>query len=408
LDRESSSEGETLRGEAGARVILGRVRHRDAGDGGSGGETVFEIDPTELSGVFAAPRWLRDLGLLAWLLVGVIIVLVASVWTLGITATIVDPVLLGGILAIVTSPIVSRLKRHRVPRGLGAVVVLLSLLVIALLVVGLVVGGLVTHSGEITSVVNTAVDKVTKWFHDAGAGDTGSTESGIQKAIPTIGRTLINGVAAGITGIASIAFFLSFAMLSMFFLLKDGPTMRRWIDRHLGLPLPVAQVVTSNVIHSLRGYFVGVTIVAAFNGIVVALGALVLGVPLPGSIGVVSFVTAYVPYIGAIVAGFYAVLLALGAKGTTTALIMLVVVIAANGILQNIFQPIAFGAALDLHPLAVLVVTIGAGCLLGMVGLVLAAPLTSAAVHISRELGRARAQLADQAEPLTPPSAAPA
>jgi predicted PurR-regulated permease PerM len=389
-------------------MILGRVRHRDVGDGGNGSETVFEIDPTQLSGVFAAPRWLRDLGLLAWLLVGVIAVLVAFVWTLGITSTIVDPVLLGGILAIVTSPIVGRLKHHRVPRGLGAAAVLLALLVIALLVVGLVVGGLVTHSGDISTVVNTAVDKITTWFHDAGAGDTSSVQSHVQTAVPAIGRTLINGLAAGITGIASIAFFLSFAMLSTFFLLKDGPTMRRWIDRHLGLPLPVARTITSNVIHSLRGYFVGVTIVAAFNGIVVALGALILGVPLAGSIGVVSFVTAYVPYIGAIVAGFYAVLLALGAKGTTTALIMLVIVIAANGILQNIFQPIAFGAALDLHPLAVLVVTIGAGCLLGMVGLVLAAPLTSAAVHISRDLNRARAQLEDQAEPLTPPNTAPA
>ena len=55
---------------------------------------------------------------------------------------------------------------------------------------------------------------------------------------------------------------------------------------------------------------------------------------------------------------------------------MLVVVILANGLLQNIFQPIAFGATLKLNPLAVLIVTIGAGCLFGMIGMVLAAPLT--------------------------------
>ena len=128
--------------------------------------------------------------------------------------------------------------------------------------------------------------------------------------------------------------------------------------------------------------------------------------PLAGSIGVVAFVTAYVPYIGAIVAGFFAVLLALGSNGVTTALIMLVIVIAANGFLQNVFQPFAFGAALNLHPLAVLIVTIAAGCLLGMVGLVLAAPLTSAAVHISQQLRRARAP-AEEEPPLSASSAAP-
>ena len=69
---------------------------------------------------------------------------------------------------------------------------------------------------------------------------------------------------------------------------------------------------------------------------------------------------------------------------------MLVIVILANGPLQHIVQPIAFGATLDLNPLAVLVLTIGGGCLFGMVGMILAAPLASAAVHVSRDLARAR------------------
>ena len=84
-------------------------------------------------------------------------------------------------------------------------------------------------------------------------------------------------------------------------------------------------------------------------------------------------------------------MIALGTEGSTTALIMLVIVILANGMLQQIVQPIAFGATLDINPLAVLIVTIAAGSLFGMVGLILAAPLTSAAVHVSRKLALARA-----------------
>ena len=55
-------------------------------------------------------------------------------------------------------------------------------------------------------------------------------------------------------------------------------------------------------------------------------------------------------------------------------------------------QPIAFGAALGIHPLAVLIVTISGGALFGTIGLVLAAPLTSAAVHVSADIARARAR----------------
>ena len=111
--------------------------------------------------------------------------------------------------------------------------------------------------------------------------------------------------------------------------------MRRWVDRHLGLPMPVAQTVTGGVIKSLRGYFRGVTIVAVFNGFVVTIGALILGVPLAGTIGVVTAVTAYIPYIGAFVSGAFAVIIALGANGPTTAAIMLVIVILANGLLAE-------------------------------------------------------------------------
>jgi predicted PurR-regulated permease PerM len=165
---------------------------------------------------------------------------------------------------------------------------------------------------------------------------------------------------------------------------------RRFVDGHLGIPRAVATIVTGRVITSLQKYFYGVTIVAAFNGIVVGVAAWLLGVPLAGTIAVVTFVTAYIPFIGAFIAGFFAVLLALADKGTTTALIMLVVVVLANGALQQIVQPLAFGATLKINPLVVLVVTIAGGSLFGMVGLILAAPLTSAATHIAGDVAKAR------------------
>ena len=85
---------------------------------------------------------------------------------------------------------------------------------------------------------------------------------------------------------------------------------------------------------------------------------------------------------------------------------MIVVQLLANGILQQLVQPLAMGAALGIHPLAVLVVTIAGGAMFGTIGLVLAAPLTSAAAaRISADLARARAE---EAPPAAPPRAGPA
>jgi putative heme transporter len=389
--------------------IPGFHRHKDEAPRGREEEAeprhVLQLDMDELSAVFSAPRWLRDLGLASWLLVGVAALLFGLVWLLGATAVITQPVLVAFVVATVASPLVGWLARHRVPRAAGAGLVLLGLVALGVLVLALVIGGIVSQADEAGEHAGSAVDKIQGWLEDAGVESSGASSAAesVKQDTPEVISTFVGGLATGIMEITSLALGLSFFALSLFFLLKDGPSLRGGVESRMGVPKPVARTITGNVIRSLRGYFLGVTIVAAFNGVVVGIGALVLGVPLAGTIAVVSFVTAYVPYIGAFVAGGFAVVLALGSEGPTTAAIMLAIVLLANGMLQNILQPIAFGATLGLNPLIVLIVTLSAGALFGMVGLVLAAPLTSAAVHISADLARAKSAAAAAAETDAPP-----
>ena len=381
-------------------------------DGAEEQHQVLQVDVEQLADVFSAPRWLRNLGLASWLLVGVAALLGGLILLVGATSAITQPVLAAFVVACVASPLVGWLQRHRVPRAAGAAIVLLGLIAIAILVIVLVIGGITSQSDEIGSTASNASDKVQSWLTDAGVGESGASSAGDTAENDTAAglSTLIHGIVKGIEGLASLALGLSFAALSLFFLLAGGPSMRAWVNRHMGIEEPIAETITGNVIVSLRRYFGGVTIVAAFNAVVVGIGAIALGVPLAGTIALVSFVTAYIPYIGAFVAGGFAVVLTLGSEGTTDAIIMLVIVLLANGLLQNILQPIAFGATLGLNPLVVLIVTVGAGALFGMVGLVLAAPLTSAAVHISADLARAKAAAAADAavDAAGPPEPEPA
>jgi putative heme transporter len=355
---------------------------------------VIEIEPGALSGLFAAPKWMRDLGFSAWLLVGVAAALVGTVWLLSLTQAIVMPVLTAAIIASVASPLVDRLRRFGIPRAAGAALVFVLILVVTVGIGLIVLAGISSQADSLSERLQEGVSEIESFVSEVGikvgtAADAGSDASA---SVSTGFEALTHGLVGGIDKLASLAVFLSFTALSLFFMLKDAPTIGGFIERHLGVPVPLAKSILSRAAGSLRGYFVGVTIVAAWSAVIVGLGALLLGVPLAGTIAVVTFVGGYVPYLGAWAAGIFAVLIALGAQGPEAALAIGAIVLLANGILQQLVQPIAYGAALGLHPLAVLIVTIAGGCLFGTVGLVLAAPLLSAAVRITADISAAEAE----------------
>jgi putative heme transporter len=381
-------------------VIRGRLR-RLRGDDDRRGDEYIEIDPSELSGLFAAPNWLRDAGFTSWLLVGVILLAVGIVWFLSLTAVIFVPVIVAGVISAVAGQLVALLKRLGVPRGLGAALVLLLIVCAGVLAAYLVLTGISSETSGISKHLTAGADEIEGWLKDLGVSDgkAEAANSDVSSGASNSFDALINGVIGGIEKLASLAFFVAMTVLSLFFLLKDGPTIRSWGERHMGVPGEVAHTVTERTLQSLRGYFLGVTIVAVFSAILVGGGALALGVPLAGTIAVITFIGGYVPYLGAWTAGAFSVLLALGGAGPEAAGGMVVIQLLSNGPLQQIVQPVAYGAALGLHPLAVLVLTIAGGALFGTVGLILAAPIASAIVRISADLSKARAATASPGAP---------
>jgi predicted PurR-regulated permease PerM len=360
----------------------------------SGQDQFGKAETPDLTDALAAPRWLRDLGRTAWLLVGVLLFLVGAIWILSLAHTIVMPLIAAGVIAAVASPLVAWLARHRVPRGLGAALLLLAFVALGAGVFVVIVAGIASQSGDISNQLSEAKDTLAGWLEDLGVSSSKAehAKQDASSATSSSFHALLDGVAKGISGLASLGFFLALTVLSLFFLLKDGPVIRAWTERHLGVPAPIARTISTRALQSIRGYFFGVTLVAGFNAIVIGVGALVLGVPLAGTIAAITFIGAYIPYLGAWSAGAFAVLIALGGAGTDAAIGMAILQLLANGLLQQMIQPIAYGAALGIHPLAVLIVTIGGGALFGAPGLILAAPLTSAVVRISADLSRAGAE----------------
>jgi predicted PurR-regulated permease PerM len=349
---------------------------------------LVEIDASELTGVFAAPGWLRDVGLTSWLLVGVALLLVGLVWLASLTQTIVAPVITAAVVAAVASPLVAWLNRRRIPRPLGAVLIMLGLIGVGLGLFLVVVGGITAESNTIGDQLGDARSTLQGWLQDVGIDPSTAAEANRDAgaSVSASFSQFLHGIGEGITALSGLAFFLALTLLSLFFLLSDGPKIRRWAEGHFGVPRDVAHVISGRTLGALRGYFLGVTIVAGFNAAVVTVGALILGVPLVGTIAAVTFVGGFIPYLGAWTAAAFSVLLALGGAGPEAAGGMIIVQLLANGILQQLVQPFAMGAALGIHPLAVLIVTIAGGALFGPAGLILSAPLVSAVVRISEDL----------------------
>ncbi len=380
-------------------MIRGRLHRRT--DAPEEGGDYITIAPGELSGIFTVPDWLRNVGLMSWLLVGITLLVAGAIALAAMTQVIVIPVLTAAIIAAVGSPLVAWMKRHHVPRGLGAALLMLAIVAVGAGVMLTVVLGITGQGDAVGGHLSDAKDTLSGWLQDLGLSPEKaeqakqSASSGASDGV----QGLLDGVVAGISKLSSLVFFLAMTALSLFFLLKDGPTIRSWAEDHMGVPKPVARTIAQRVLGSLRGYFLGVTIVAAFNAVVVVVGALILGVPLIGTIAAVTFLGAYVPYLGAWTAAAFSVLIALGGAGTDAAAGMIVVQLLANSVLQQLVQPLAMGAALGIHPLAVLIVTIAGGAIFGTIGLILAAPMTSAVVRISADLARARAEESESDDP---------
>ena len=130
--------------------------------------------------------------------------------------------------------------------------------------------------------------------------------------------------------------------------------------------------------HKCKHFF----ITALVTAILIGLTAAILGVPLAFTIGLVTFVTSYVPYLGAIVSAAFAVLIALGSGGIVDAAIILAVVL----IVQNVVQPLMTNrmtaSELNLHPVVAFGSTIVGAAVAGVLGATLSAPVLAMLIRI--------------------------
>ncbi len=341
---------------------------------------------------------LRTAGSKAWAMVGIAVAVAIAVFVLLLLKPLVVALLAALCVSLALSPGVDALARRGLRRGLGAGLGVLLLICLGILVVWLVVTGLASQWTELTAAMNKAVADLHRWLESTGL--PGSLAESARESLQNRSSTLLSGIGPALGNLAgttaSLFVGLFVFLFTTFFMLKDGPQMARGAEPWI----PLGRAWMDQVGRIIRGYVVGLTLLGAFNAAVVGLGALALGVPLIGTLLIITLLGNYVPYLGAWVAGAFAVLIALASGGAKTALIMTVVVFLANGTLQTLLQPFAYGAALRMRPLTILLATVVGGLLAGIIGVMIAAPVAAIIQHTAELL---RAPPPTPAPPAPPP-----
>jgi putative heme transporter len=340
-------------------------------------------------------------GVLAWSFVGVVVATIIVVTGLSAVSEIILPLLFAAVLAVVFKPLVGKLERGRFKPSLAAGLIVLGLLLLMTVVLVATVRGVVGQTDEIGASVDAAISKAADEL-GIDPGSLNDARDKIKEAGPMIGEGVVTALVSGVNSLLGLVSGLILGALIMYYLLKDGTALRRNV---IGKVDPSIRGDVDDFIGDacriLRDYGRGRTAMSAIVAVVVALASLLLGLPLVFTIFVVNFIGGYIPYIGAFLGGGLAVIVAWGDGGLGVAALMLVIVLAANLLLENFVEPKVMGRTLDIHPLVVLIVTALGGFLAGIVGLILAVPFT---VIAGNAIGRLRSRgffrvVADRAEP---------
>ncbi|WP_029251636.1 AI-2E family transporter [Paraoerskovia marina] len=329
-------------------------------------------------------RPLLRTGRAAWAIVGIIVVAFITWTALAAVSGLVIPLVIAAVLGVLLHPAVDRLKRLGLPRSLGAVTVLLALGAILFAAIWFTVVGVVAQGSEIAAKLTSGLELVDE--HLTGFDLTSVDLAGLD--VGEGATDMLTGLA-GFFGSAfsSAASFLAGTLVAVFFLyflLSDWDSFEQWVARHVAVGDTPGDVVVKEASVTLRRYFGALTSTSAITAVLIGLGALVLDVPLVGAIALVTFVTSYIPYLGAIFSGAFAVLIALGSQGPTAALILLIVILVAQNLVQTLMLTKLTSDKLRLHPIVTLGSTIVGAALAGVLGATLSAPVTVIILDVVR------------------------
>ncbi|GAA5150487.1 AI-2E family transporter [Microbacterium pseudoresistens] len=328
------------------------------------------------------PNGLRVAAAYAWRFLVLAAAIGVLIWLVIQLKLIVVPLMVALLVTALLWPVFEAMLRTRMPRWLAIVIAVVGTLAIVAGLLWLVVWQIVREWSEVRDRTLKALDDFQAYLIDGPLHlSSAEIEGYLQQALQFIqeqAELLWSGALAIGTTAGHV---LTGAVLAVFILLcilADGAGIWRWALRLFPRTArPGVDAAAHNGWRTVVNYARTQLLVATIDAIGIGLSAFFLGVPLAIPVAVLVFLGSFIPIVGAVVTGALAVFLALVYNGPWIALWMLVAVLIVQQVEGHLLQPLLMGAAVKVHPLAVVLVVAGGAMIAGIPGALFAVPLAA-------------------------------
>ena len=317
------------------------------------------------------PRWLRSGAAIAWRVLAIVAAVAITVYALAYLRVVVLPVIIALLLSTVLRPPARWLTRHRFSDGAAAATVMIVAIARARRAPSRWPAP--PSARQFSDLADSVQDGVREAgdalaqppFNLSKADIQEKIDEGVDK-LSDSSSELTGGALHGAILVGEVLTGLIITLLLLFFFLKDGPGLWRWVVETCGgRQRRRLDELARRCYTALSGYVRGLVLVGVADATMIGTGLLILGVPLVAPLMLLTFLAAFVPLIGAFTAGLAAVLIALVSGGLVTALIVLGLVIAVQQIEGHLLYPIIMGRTVKVHPIAVILALAIGGILAG-------------------------------------------
>lgn len=300
------------------------------------------------------------------------VVIIAAVVVTGmhLGAAIVNPVLVGLILAVIITPTVRRLEGRGLPRVAGVLAMAGVIAGVALLLVALLSLSLIELDSALPAYQNllqAQTQGLQSWLADQGVPVSAQPPESPNGSglIPPLGEIL--------AGLSTLVIDFLVILVVTVLMLLEADSFRERLAESLG---PGAMAELSRAANSLVAYASFRTKNGLATGIAVAILLLLLGVDGPALWAILIVVLGYIPYFGMPIASVPPIGLAWLQGGLPGALAVAAGIFVIDVLARRLLLPYPAEQALRVSPPVIILSVLAWTLVLGVPGLFLAAPLT--------------------------------
>ncbi len=347
-------------------------------------------------------------GLIAWSIIGVLILLGVVLWALGHLGIVVFPLLVALLPAAALGPVRQWLVRHRWPPAVASLVLVLALVA---LLGGAIAGPIPIVASELPRLgesLSTGAQQIDELIRRLPGGQE---FAGLGQFTGQVTAALFGGGVSGTLSAAASAFEvltgIVLTMIAFFFYLYQGDRITRGITSLLPpRAREDSRELSGELLETLGAYVRAQLLIGLIDAVLIGTGLALLGVPLALPLALLVFVGAQVPIVGALVSGTVAVLVAFAHGGIGLALAVLAIIVVVQQLEGHLIAPLLMSRLVRIPAFGVILVVTAGAALLGVLGALLAVPLTACVVRVVQFLRRRRVTepAAQVPDAMTPPT----